>query len=177
VEKNVKSSAFENVAKGAILEKGRFGKTDIPLLWVEAGSIADVARLLREDPELSLDWLENLSVMQVDRILVASWFLRSRKTKARFVLRSTVVASKGDAEVDFPSTVSVWPEARAFESESAELFGIRFGGAPVPRRLLQPGFQGFPLRKNFDMKSLVRRDMGVGAEFAGFDSMEAVLPR
>jgi NADH:ubiquinone oxidoreductase subunit C len=129
---------------------------------VEASSIVDVARLLREDPDLSLDWLENLSVMQVDRILVATWFLRSRKTDSRFVLRSTVVPRSAEEEVDLPSTESVWPEAVVAEQESSELFGIRFGGRPVPRRLLPDGFSGFPLRKAFDMRSIPARDTGRG---------------
>lgn len=163
MEKNEKNPlAFDRVQSSAILEKGRFGKTDTPLLWVEASAIEDVAKLLREDPELQLDWLENLSVMQVDRILVASWFLRSRKTRARIVLRSTIVAGTMNDEVDLPSTVSVWPEARTLESESSELFGIRFGGEPIPRRILPAGIEGFPLRKTFDMRSVVARDPGRG---------------
>jgi NADH:ubiquinone oxidoreductase subunit C len=174
VEKNVKSTAFEKLESSAILEKGRFGRTNTPLLWVEAGSIADVARLLREDPELSLDWLENLSVMQVDRVLVASWFLRSRKTKSRLVLRSTVVPPSPESEADLPSTRSVWPEAALMERENAELFGIRFDGAPVPRRLLHGGIAGFPLRKNFDMRSVPTRDAGVGESAR---MMEASFPQ
>jgi NADH-quinone oxidoreductase subunit C len=164
VEKNEKNPpAFERVESSAILERGRFGKTETPLLWIEASALTDIARMLREDPELSLDWLENLTVMQVDRILVASWFLRSRKTKARVVLRSTVVPGARDDEAELPSTTSVWPEARQLERESSELFGIRFGGEPIPRRILAGGLDGFPLRKTFDMRSVVARDPGRGA--------------
>jgi Ni,Fe-hydrogenase III component G len=146
----------------AVLERGRFGKTDIPLLWVEGDSIPEIARLLRADPDLQLDWLENLSVMQVDGILVASWFLRSRKTKAKFVLRSTVMPGRDDQVVDLASTADVWPESELLERESSELFGIRFGGRELPQRLLPKDFAGFPLRKEFDMRAVLARDSGLG---------------
>jgi NADH:ubiquinone oxidoreductase subunit C len=144
-KKNELSSVFD----AKILERGRFGKTSTPLFWVEQSSILDLAKALRTDAEISLDWLENFSVMQMDEILVVTWFLRSRKHRSRLVLRSTVVPSGPDAVADFPSTVGIWPEAELMEREASELFGIRFGGREIPRRLLAPDFKGFPLRKSF----------------------------
>lgn len=47
------------------------------------------------------------------------------------------------------SVVSLWPAARWLECEVRELFGIAFAGHAEPSRLLlDPGLEGFPLRKD-----------------------------
>jgi NADH:ubiquinone oxidoreductase subunit C len=148
VEKNELSSVFN----AKILDRARFGKTDVPLFWVEQGSLKELAASLRADPEISIDWLENLSVMQVDEILVVTWFLRSRKGRKRLVLRSTVVPAHANDAADLPSLADTWPEASLMEREASEMFGIRFGGREIPRRILPAGFSGFPLRKSFSMQ-------------------------
>jgi NADH:ubiquinone oxidoreductase subunit C len=166
VEKNVLNSPFEQLKKrfkgAGILEVGKFGKTDVPLVWVESESAKAIAWALRGDPDLSFDWLENLSVMEVDDVLVVSWFLRSRRTKSQLVLRSTAMPRSATAPVSFPSLSSVWTQAGAQEAEVGELFGIRFDGKDAPRKFLPPGFSGFPLRKDFDMRSVLTRDPGRG---------------
>jgi NADH:ubiquinone oxidoreductase subunit C len=145
VEKNELSSVFS----AKILERARFGKSDVPLFWVEQDSLVSLARSLRTDPEIAIDWLENLSVMQVDEILVVTWFLRSRTGRKRLVLRSTVVPANANEAADLPSLADVWPEASLMEREASEMFGIRFGGREIPRRILPQGFVGFPLRKSY----------------------------
>ncbi len=61
-------------------------------------------------------------------------------------------------EIDFRSPVTdsvtpVWKGADWFEREIFDMFGIRFAGHPDMRRiLLAEDYEGFPLRKDFDVR-------------------------
>lgn len=57
-----------------------------------------------------------------------------------------------------PSLTHLWPNADWPEREVFDLFGVRFGGHPDLRRLLNPDdFEGYPLRKDFPLRGLARR--------------------
>jgi NADH-quinone oxidoreductase subunit C len=63
-------------------------------------------------------------------------------------LRIKVRLDEADAVV--PSAVPLWPIANWFEREVWDMFGVRFGGHPDPRRLLMyEEFVGHPLRKDY----------------------------
>jgi NADH-quinone oxidoreductase subunit C len=65
-----------------------------------------------------------------------------------------------------PSLVSVWPAADWMEREVYDMFGIVFKGHPNLKRLLLPEeWQGFPLRKDYDIlqqdEAWVRENLGI----------------
>ncbi|MEK7397088.1 MAG: hypothetical protein AAB116_09140 [Candidatus Poribacteria bacterium] len=43
-------------------------------MWIETKSIQRVAEIIKQDNEISLDWLENLSAMQIGEALVFTGF-------------------------------------------------------------------------------------------------------
>jgi NADH:ubiquinone oxidoreductase subunit C len=150
---------------GAILEKGRIGNPGIALAWTDAKSLRKIAEKVRTDQKLSIDWLENLSVAQVDEALMVTYFLRSTTTPADFALRVTVVPAGPAAWVDLPSVRVLWSMAEFLENDAAELFGIRFLGpdgvaietrANLIPEALRKEIEGFPLRKAFDVTSVDR---------------------
>jgi NADH-quinone oxidoreductase subunit C len=71
----------------------------------------------------------------------------------------------GDGE-SAASMVSVWPTADWLEREVYDMFGITFEGHPNLKRLLLPEeWQGFPLRKDYDIlqqdEAWVRENLGI----------------
>lgn len=65
-----------------------------------------------------------------------------------------------------PSVESVWPTANWLEREVYDMFGIVFDGHPNLTRLLLPEeWQGFPLRKDYDIlqqdEAWVRENLGI----------------
>ena len=144
---------FKSVLGDRILEQKALGRGGAPSIWVEAAKLREVAELLRESPELGFDWLENLAAMQVDSAIVLSYFLRCTspgKENQEMVLRASLVPANAEAWVDAPSVASVWPAAEPWQSEVAELFGVKFiGSGPLVRKILPEGWVGFPLRKGY----------------------------
>ena len=117
-------------------------------LVVPAARLLDVARLLRDMPETSLDYLANLtSVDYPDRFEVV-YNIASTKYQPDQELYVKTVADKDDPLV--PSVVSVWAGADFQEREVWDMMGIRFAGHPNLKRILMwDGFAGFPLRKDY----------------------------
>jgi NADH-quinone oxidoreductase subunit C len=68
-------------------------------------------------------------------------------------LRILVGVAEDDPVV--PSLVPVWPGANFGEREVYDMFGITFEGHPDLTRILMPDdWEGFPLRKDFEVGSI-----------------------
>lgn len=53
-----------------------------------------------------------------------------------------------------PSVTEIWPSAEYPERETLDLIGVTFDGLPRKERLfLMENFEGFPLRKDFKLKT------------------------
>ena len=116
---------------------------------VEAGRIADVARLLRDDPELEFEMLSDLTCVDYSgeepRFEVVYHFYS--------VARNHRVRIKARVSEDAPEIATLtglYPSADWMEREVFDLYGVRFGGHPDLRRiLLYDEFEGHPLRKDY----------------------------
>jgi len=123
-------------------------------LTVDRGRITSVCRFLREDPELAFDFLSFVGA--VDRFpnhprFEVLYQLYSLRNNHRFRIKALVDETDSEpAAID--SVVAVWPTADWHERETAEMFGISFGGHPDPRKLLLPDeWTCHPLRKDFSL--------------------------
>lgn len=143
-------------APGSVLEKSRFGRSDRLSVWVESRALPRVAEVLKNDPEIMLDWVENLSGTQFDDTIVLTYFLRSSFPShgKTLIFRASLALESPAKEVRAPTVSGTWAMAAHFEAEIQELFGVRFvddqgrpahsAGIRLPRN-----WNGFPLRKSY----------------------------
>ena len=118
---------------------------------VEPCRLVEVARFLRDDPQLALDMpidctaVDLLDLPGPSRFQVV-WHAYSVRLKHRLRLRLHV----DEALCEVPSLVSVWPGMNWHVREAWDLYGITFLGHPDLRRILTyDGFEGHPLRRDY----------------------------
>ena len=119
-----------------------------PIVTVPADRWLEVARFLRDDPELRFDYLSDLCGVDYKDALQVVYQLRGIGHDRRL----TVKVNTGKEKPEVPSVVEVWPGAGWHERETFDMFGIRFTGHPDLRRILMPPWTPddvFPLRKDF----------------------------
>ena len=143
---------LKSAVPSCVLEKSRFGRSGNLSLWVDSRTILLAAGFLKDDPEVRLEWLENMSAIQMDGALVVTYFLRSYVSKASLMIRASLEPAGPSKDVSLASVSSIWAMASAFEFEIQELFGIRFEGLAqggVIGQRLPKNWNGFPLRKTY----------------------------
>ncbi|HWM94583.1 MAG TPA: NADH dehydrogenase (quinone) subunit D [Thermoanaerobaculia bacterium] len=123
---------------------------DQPTWIVRRDVLSEVCRELKENPATRFDMLLDLCGVDFpDRVerFEAVYHLYSLQRGARLRLK---VPMKED-EIVLPSLIPVWVGANWPEREAYDMFGFKFEGHPNLRRLLcHEGFQGHPLRKDYD---------------------------
>ena len=132
------------------------------ILTVDRGRLAEIALHLRDEEKF--DMLSDLTAVD--------WPKREKRFDVVLNLysfpkneRLRVKVHAADAEA-VPSVVSVWPTANWQEREVFDMFGIIFSGHPNLKRILMPDeWQGYPLRKDYDIlqqdTDWVRENLGI----------------
>ena len=116
---------------------------------IDASRIVDVARLLRDDPDLQFEMLTDLTcvdyIEQEPRFEVVYHFYSvARNRRVRIKARVTADVCQIDSLID------LYPSADWMEREVWDMYGVRFEGHPDLRRLLlYEEFEGHPLRKDY----------------------------
>jgi len=117
-------------------------------LYINRDAIVDVAGLLRDDPQLSFSFLENLCAVDYigrDPRFEIVYHLLSHKYRRRVCLKVGVP----ERDLVVPTLTGLWPTANWQEREIYDLFGITFTGHPGLYRILMPDdWEGYPLRKD-----------------------------
>jgi len=119
------------------------------VLQVETAHLLEVAKYMREDPDLAFDYLS--SITGVDRIgegrFEVVYHLYSMRREAGPLVLKVFVPRE---EPVVPSLAAIWSGANVQEREVYDLMGIRFSGHPnLKRILLWEGYDKHPLRKDF----------------------------
>ncbi len=132
------------------------------ILTLDRARLVEIALHLRDEEKF--DMLADLTAVdwpkrekRFDVVLDLYSFAKNER------LRVKVHAA--DAE-EVPSVVSVWPAADWQEREVFDMFGIVFSGHPDLKRILLPDeWQGYPLRKDYDIlqqdTAWVRENLGI----------------
>ena len=140
-----------NVAPAEIAErlKAQFGQVVFAgpdYLEVTQGALNHVAEYLKTTPGLDFDFLDMVTAADYPDRFELIYRLLSIKNNLAISLK--VKCGRENAEV--PSVANLWQGARLQEREIYDLFGIGFSGHPDLRRIvLWEGYQGHPLRKDF----------------------------
>jgi NADH-quinone oxidoreductase subunit C len=136
--------------------QARFGEAIGPLseakvdafAVVKAGAVVEVARFLRDEPGLEMDFCEDLTALDWPKrnVIEVVYHLFSYRLRHGIVLK--VEADRASPVV--PSVEAVWKAANWMEREVYDLFGVSFTGHPDLRRVLLPDdWVGHPLRKDY----------------------------
>ena len=132
------------------------------ILVVENGRLAEIALYTRDEEKF--DMLSDLTAVdwpkrekRFDVVLNLYSFAKNER------LRMKVQAAEGE---EVPSVVGVWAAANWMEREVFDMFGIIFSGHPDLKRILLPDeWQGYPLRKDYDIlqqdTAWVRENLGI----------------
>ena len=119
---------------------------DIVSIKIAAENIKSACLELRNNDDLSFDYLLLLCVVDYEEYLQVVYFLYS--TSKKHIVTLKVDLSPDDPSIN--SVTSVWPGANWYERESHDLFGVFFVGHPnLKPLLLYDGFEGYPGRKSF----------------------------
>ncbi len=138
-----------------------------PYIVVEPADLPDVARFLRDDPQLRFDMLNCISgvdYLELDPKKAAKagfephlevvYHLHSFTHRHRFVIKLILPRWKDDKPGELPevpSVTSIWASANWHEREVYDLCGVRFTGHPeLTRILLADDWEGHPLRKDYE---------------------------
>jgi len=133
-----------------------------PIILVAADKLRDISRHCHDTEQF--DMLADLTAVdwpkrekRFDIILNLYSFPKNERLRLK--------AHAGENE-PVPSVVEIWPAANWLERECYDMFGIIFEGHPNLKRILLPDeWQGFPLRKDYDIlkqdPAWVRENLGI----------------
>ena len=153
-------SRFRAKFGGAILEAMEDRKQAI--LTVDRARMAEIALYTRDEEKFEMlsdltavDWPKREK--RFDVVLNLYSFAKNERLRLK--------AHAADGE-EVPSVVGVWLAADWLEREVFDMFGIVFAGHPSLKRILLPDeWQGYPLRKDYDIlqqdTAWVRENLGI----------------
>ena len=135
-----------------------------PYLVIDSARLSDIARYSRDEEKIDL--LEDFTAVDWPRRekrfdVIAVLYSFPHNTRLR--LKIPIAAGERPASLS-----EVWPTANWLEREVFDMFGIEFAGhADLKRILLPDGWQGHPLRKDYD---ILQQDTAWVRENLGIDS-------
>ncbi len=127
--------------------------TPFPGFFLPGDNLVEVARYLKE--ELSFDLLADLSCIDASELERTPRFevlynFYSLKERDRLFLK--VGVDEAEKKCRVPSLCPLYATANWYEREVWDMFGVRFDGHPYLKRILMyEGFEGHPLRKDYDI--------------------------
>ena len=120
--------------------------SSVGAVCVPAERVVEIARFLRDDPELDCKYLNCLTAVDWIEYFEIVYHLSSLAKNHAFVLKAR---ASHDMPV-VPSVSEVWMGANLQEREAYDLMGIAFSDHPALKRIfLWEGFPGHPLRKDY----------------------------
>jgi NADH-quinone oxidoreductase subunit C len=122
--------------------------TEGTCLIVEPPDVLEIASFLKTAPGIELDYLNHITGTDYKDYFELVYMLSSLAHKRSLVIKARL---KNRDFPSLPSVTSLWQGADYQEREIFDLLGISFEDHPNMKRIfLWDGFEGCPLRKDFD---------------------------
>ncbi len=119
-----------------------------PFCTFAAARLVEICRFLKSRPELSFDFLEDLTATDHPKQNLIRVVYHFYSYRHRHLFIAKVEVNRQAPELD--SVESVWKAANWLEREVYDLFGVRFTGHTDLRRIMMPDdWVGHPLRKDY----------------------------
>lgn len=119
----------------------------VPYVVVKGDNWLDAAEVLKYHAELKMDYLRNVSGIDMETHMEVAYHLISLELKQDYVVK--VKTNRETPSV--PSVTGIWPTANWNEREIYDLLGIDFPGHPDLRRIMMADdWVGHPLRKDYE---------------------------
>lgn len=136
----------ETISK--LFPEATFEDGDILMVEIPDAKWHDFAKTLRDNPELSFDFLVTIVGMDWKEKMGCVYYLTSTKHNTHISVKVTTDNTENPL---LHSIADLWQIAGIFEREVYDFFGIIFINNPDMRRLfLSLDWKGYPLRKDFD---------------------------
>jgi NADH-quinone oxidoreductase subunit C len=117
-------------------------------LLVKSASLQEVGAYLKDTEGFDFDYLNFITATDYYSYFEVVYHLTSLKHNHSIFLKTRCYDR---ANPSVPSVFSLWQGADLQEREVFDLFGIQFEGHPNLKRIfLWEGFDGYPLRKDFN---------------------------
>jgi NADH-quinone oxidoreductase subunit C len=133
---------LEEQFPGSVVESG------LNSVLVRSESFVKIAAFLKTAPGLEFDYLTAITSVDYNDYFEVLYQLTSIKHNHSLVVKTRC---HGREKPTLPSVVSLWRGAGFQEREIYDLMGINLVGHPNLKRVfLWEGFQGHPLRKDYE---------------------------
>ena len=134
-------------------------RTGMPVVWVPREKLKEVLTYLRNLPRpyvmlYDLHGMDERLRTQRRGLPPADFtvFYQLMSIERNSDVMIKVALSMND--LTLPTVTDIWPNANWYEREVWDLFGIRFDGHPLLKRMLMPdSWQGHPLRKDYPARA------------------------
>jgi len=147
---------------------------DTTEIRIAAGSVTDVLRTLHDDPAFRFEVLADLAGVDTGTHMQVVYHLWSPLTPDWL----RVIADGLDRDDPrVPSATFIWKGAEWQEREAYDMFGIVFEGNRDLRRIyMPPGYESFPLRKDFSLPDDASRSVAEGVRHLEQTDVPAEAP-
>ena len=132
-----------------LFPEATFEEGDVLLVNIPDAKWHDLAKTLKEDGDLSYDYLVAIVGMDWSDKLGCVYYFTSTRYNTHLTVR---VATDDRSNPMLHSITDLWAIANLYEREVYDFFGIIFINHPDMRRLfLRNDWVGYPLRKDYDL--------------------------
>lgn len=139
------AAAIERAVPSAVTQRSD------KLVLVDSEKLPAVAKFLHEAPGMEFDFLVSISAVDYIDYFEVVYHLLSIKNNESTIIKTRAYSRDYPA---VPTVVNVWQGADFQEREIFDLMGVIFTGHPnLKRIMLWEGFEGYPLRKDYIVKT------------------------